>query len=154
MSANGSNRSKDEQLAIQLARGLSIRAVAEACGCSERTIARRLKEPSFCRRLAEIRVAATERAINSLTDAATEAVDTLRKLLSAESEQVQLGAGKAILDSAIKYREREWGQRLDANEAAELVQSLFAAVKNVVKDDDSQQAIGRELQQTLAGTFS
>jgi hypothetical protein len=87
--------------------------------------------------------------MNSLTDAATDAVATLRELLLTDSERVRLAAGKAILDSTLKYREREWNSRLDQREAKVLAQTLIEAVNNIVPDETTRRLIALELQKLV-----
>ena len=97
----------DTTLVMALASGLSNRQVAQQAGCSERTVARRLADPAFRRRVDEARAATIAQTAAQLTAAGLAAVRTFLKLLDAESESVQLGAAKAILELGGKLRETQ-----------------------------------------------
>src|SRR5438105_7514284 len=95
----------DELLLGVLAAGGSVEQAAESAGVSLRTAYRRLADPVFARRLAQARDELISSALGELIDCASEAVATLRALLSAGDERVRLGAGKAILDQLLRLRE-------------------------------------------------
>jgi len=109
MASNGKgNRSRaaaNELLALALAAGKTQQEAAAAAGVAPRTVARRLARPAFRRRVAELRSAAVERATGKLADGMAEAADVLRRLLSAKSETVRLGACRAMLELTVKLRE-------------------------------------------------
>ena len=108
----------DTTLVMALASGLSNRQVAQQAGCSERTVARRLADPAFRRRVDEARAAIIAQTTAQLTAAGLAAVRTFLKLLDAESESVQLGAAKAIIELGGKLREAgELEARIAALEA-------------------------------------
>jgi hypothetical protein len=115
----GCGRKKgDDALLLALAGGQTVRDAARAAGVGERTAGRRLAEPGFRRRVAELRAEMVQRALGKLTDALTEAADTLRQLLKAQAESVRLGAARSLLELTVKVRESvELEARLQALEA-------------------------------------
>jgi hypothetical protein len=112
---------KQEAAALALAAGESVSAAARSSNAGERTI----KEwtatvPAFGRRVSELRADMTNRAIGRLVDGMSAAADTLKQLLSAESETVRLSAARATLELGSKMREAgELEARLAALEAAQ-----------------------------------
>src|SRR5205809_210995 len=95
-------RNADEQLALALATGATLRDAAVAAGVAERTARRRWADPDFRRRVAELRSELVQRSAARMADAMTEAADVLRALLRAKSESVRLGACRALLELGIK----------------------------------------------------
>jgi hypothetical protein len=85
-------RKGDNALLLALASGQTVRDAARLAGIGERTATRRMADPGFRRRVNELRGEMVGRALGKLADAATEAVDTLRKLLKAKADTVKLGA--------------------------------------------------------------
>ena len=117
--AGSGRRSADEALALALATGQTLRGGAEAAGIAERTATRRWAEPAFRRRVAQLRGDMVQRALGRMADGMAEAADKLRALLGAQSESVQLGAARALLELGAKLRESvELEERLAALEAA------------------------------------
>lgn len=93
-------------LALNLALGVSVKDAADRAGVSERTAHRVSKKPAFVRRLRRIQGDMRERIVGRLTDACTDAVQTLRDLLGAESPATaRLGAARAILEHAGRLAE-------------------------------------------------
>jgi len=110
-------RKRDLALLVALARGESVRDAAREAKLGERTAWRRMSDPEFRRRLSEIRADVIDRATGRLADASSEAAQTLRTLLGAESETVRLGAARAILELGNRLREAcEMEERLRALE--------------------------------------
>ncbi len=95
----------DNAIVVALAAGYNVREAAGRAGVSERTIWRRLTDPDFRQLVLNCRTAMLEAAVGMLADAATDAVTTLRELLRADSESVQLNAAKAILEVGPRLRE-------------------------------------------------
>lgn len=95
----------DDLLVAALASGKSVKDAACEAGVSERTAFRRLEQTDFVRRVAELRGRMVESAAGRLAAAAGAACDRLTKLLNAESEGVQLGAARLILEQAVRLRE-------------------------------------------------
>ncbi len=97
----------DSALVAALAGGATVQDAASSAGIAARTAYRRLKEPEFRRQVDEARAALIGQAIARLSAASTDAVSTLKDLLTAESETVRLGAAKAILDLGLRLRGHE-----------------------------------------------
>ena len=103
---SGGDRSRaDAALIAALAGGSTVEGAASAAGVGVATVYRRLKEPEFRARVDDARSASIDRAVALLTAASTAAVGRLMKLLTAESESVQLGAARSILELGAKLRE-------------------------------------------------
>ena len=102
MAANGRHRDVDDLLAAALASGRSYRAAGAAAGISERTVRRRMADPTFRGRVAELRGAEIDRTRGLILREAPAAVAALSDLAAgAESESVRLGAAKAVLGLAL-----------------------------------------------------
>jgi len=114
----GSGRTNaDSALLLALAAGKTIAEAALAAGVSERTVARRLADPDFRRRVGELRADMVGRALGRMSDSMVDAADTLRALLLAEGESARLGAARSILELGNKLKEWvELEQRLTALE--------------------------------------
>jgi len=95
----------DEALLNALAAGTSVKQAAQAAGLSERTVYRRLANTGFQQRLAAIRDELITAALGELVGCASKAVTTLRTLLEARDERVQLQAAKVLLEQALRLRE-------------------------------------------------
>jgi hypothetical protein len=104
MAGNG-RQNADEALALALASGKTARDAAAEIGIGERTVARRLADPMFRQRVHVLRGQMVTRALGRMADGMSEAADTLRGLLKAESEAVQLGAARSLLELGCKLRE-------------------------------------------------
>ena len=110
-------RKGDAALLLALAGGQTLRDAAASAGIGERTATRRVAEPEFRRRVAELRGEMVGRALGRMADGMTDAADTLRALLQAEGESVRLGAARSILELGNKLRESvELEERLSALE--------------------------------------
>ncbi len=112
----GERKRAEELLLAGLAAGATVEQAAETAGLSARTAYRRLTEPRFRRRLATARDELAGEALSELAGCASDAVATLRRLLRAENEHVQLGAARTLLDQLLRLR--------DALELAERVANL------------------------------
>ena len=115
MVKNGRKKRNDDALALSIACGSSLRVAAKENGFGERTAWRRLNDPEFRARVDAIRAAIVDQGIGKIVEAITEAADTLRDLLKAESESVRLGAAKGILDAYSKFDDRKTERQSDAN---------------------------------------
>ena len=107
-----------ERLAAHVAAGSTVRAAAEACGCSERQGYRVSATPEFRTRVSELRAEMTSRVVGALSAAAAEAVATIRTMLGSEYDpSVRLNAAKSILNALGPMSElAELRQRIDALE--------------------------------------
>src|SRR5437763_809214 len=100
MTGNDRNHKGGPALIAGLASGQTVVDAARAAGLSERTVRRRLEDARFRQAVADARAALLSRAVCMLADASTEAAQTLRGLLTAESETVRARAAVAILEQA------------------------------------------------------
>lgn len=98
-------RPSDELLLSALAAGSSVEDAARTADISARTAYRRLNDPRFAARLAQARDELISAALGELVECASEAVATLRELLSASDERVRLGAAKSTLEQLLRLRE-------------------------------------------------
>ena len=87
-----------EIIVVLVAGGSSIKTASVTAGCSLQTAYNLSATPEFRQRVSEIRTQMTTEAVGKLTSAASQAVDTLMELLTAEHEAtIRLNASKAIL---------------------------------------------------------
>lgn len=124
MPPRGRNRHEADELVIHaLACGKPVRVAAEAAGVADKTVWRRLKDPAFKARIAEVRAAMLSAATGRLSRLTTRAVSTLESLLNDPDGKTRLGASKALLEQALRYKEAcELEQRIAALEAGTLDQ--------------------------------
>ncbi len=94
-----------EILAVALAAGRTVREASGRAAVSERTVYRRLKDSEFQKRVAELRSDMVGQAVGMLVEAGSAAVQTLKELLSSQSDSVRLGAARSILELGVKLRE-------------------------------------------------
>jgi hypothetical protein len=115
---NGRPGRGDAPLVASLAAGASERSAAKAGEVSERTVHRRLEDPTFRKAVEEARADIVRRAVAMLSAASTEAVDALRALLGSEMDFARLAAARAILELGLKMREQhDLAERVAALEA-------------------------------------
>ncbi len=108
MTARRHASARDEIAIIALACGSTIAAAAHQSGHSERTLRRRLSNVDFVARVEHARAEIVARVAGRLTEAAEDAVATLRDLLEARhAAGVRLRAASVILTQAARYREQE-----------------------------------------------
>jgi transposase len=94
-----------EALALAVATGTPVKEWAAAAGVPERTAYRWSETARFKARVVELRQQAIDQTLGRLTDAATQATDTLRALLAdGTPATVRLGAARAILASLIEIQ--------------------------------------------------
>jgi hypothetical protein len=98
-------RKGDDALLFALAAGQTIRDAAISAGLGEKTVYRRLANPAFRRRVADLRREMVAAAVGRLANAMAESADTLRSLLQATAESVRLGAAQALLELGYKMCE-------------------------------------------------
>jgi hypothetical protein len=102
VSDSGRNDNADEPLALALAQGKTVAAAAESVGISERTVYRRLSEPSFRRRVRDLRGEMVQSAIGRLTTLSGHALDELEQLLKNADGKIRMRAVKLVLDGVYK----------------------------------------------------
>lgn len=105
----GGARTNAKGIAIAgLAVGLTAPEVAKQCGVHECTVRRWLKRPDVQAQVEAARRDLVSQTVGRLSDSTTQAVQTLRQLLSADTPPAtRLGAARAILEMAAKWRESE-----------------------------------------------
>lgn len=131
----------DDCFALAIATGTSVREAATSAGVSERTAYRRLRDPVFRRRVSEIRTSFLNEAVGRLSEAANEAVSTLKSLLTSSSDSVRLSASRAILELGPKLREQaELEERITALERAAAGESDDEKDKGEEVDADDDEA--------------
>lgn len=105
--AAGDRKTLTDAAVALLAAGKSVAAAAQACGVSERTLYRRLKERDFCQQVAEARAQLVDRATGRLAAYANPVAARLHALSRSANPVISLGACKALLDYTLRFREHE-----------------------------------------------
>lgn len=95
----------------------SIRAAAVRSKIAERTLYRWLTEPVFRATYRTLSRRLLEDSIGRLRATAGEAVETLQRMLKAESDTVKVSAARAILDTAVKVDVDDLAARIETLEA-------------------------------------
>jgi hypothetical protein len=97
---------RQEAAALALAAGATVGEAARRGNCGGRTIRTwQAGQPAFNRRVQELRAEMTARALGRLVEGMAGAAEALRKLLTAKSETVRLGAARAIIEMGSRLRE-------------------------------------------------
>src|SRR4051794_31647127 len=97
---------RQETVALALAAGRSLREAGNECKVGETTIKRWLTDLAFLRRVGEIRAEMTSQALGRLVEGMASAADTLGFLCrKGKSEQVRLGAARALIELGVKLRD-------------------------------------------------
>jgi hypothetical protein len=104
MAENGRQKG-DAALVLALASGQTARDAAHLAGVGERTVTRRLADQEFRREVEALRADLIRQAAGRLVEGMTQAADTLRSLLGADSATVRLGAARTILELAPRLHE-------------------------------------------------
>ncbi len=109
----------DDLIITAIAGGATYAEAGKQANVTERTVANRMADPGFRQRVAEVRSRLLEQTAAGLTASGLHAVGALDRLLDAESESVQLGAAKALIELGAKVREgHDLEQRITALEQA------------------------------------
>lgn|SRR5262249_3048561 len=87
---------------LLLASGRTPGEVATALNVSDRTIRRWKTHPKFRAKLDELRRGIIDQASARLADGLSEATDTLKALLKADSDHVKLGAARSFWEYGIR----------------------------------------------------
>jgi hypothetical protein len=98
--------SADESLALALSTGQTIIDAARAAGVSERTARRRIADPDFRRRVADLRGEVIAQAASRLAAAMTHAADRLVQLVDSPDPRAALAAAKAVVGLGLLAREK------------------------------------------------
>jgi hypothetical protein len=104
---------------MALACGATVESAAQKAGISDRTAYRRLKDPEFLRKLADLKSDIVQRTSAMASAAGPEVVKKLLLLMSqSKTDYVQLGAARTMSDLGRKLRsETELEARIEALEA-------------------------------------
>ncbi len=125
----GSRREAQDDLIVEsLAAGMSYAEVADLANCSARTVARRMADPGFARRVSERRGERVSAITGQLTDVALEAVAVIQNCLHAEVESTRLRAANMALtllmrlrhETELESRVAELERQLDSGNEAEV----------------------------------
>ena len=101
-----SRQNKNLTLIEALARGCSQSDAARQAGVSQRTVSRRLECQDFRRHVETVRSDLLNTASGKLTNALSDAIDTLSELMKVEiSPRVRLAAARAVIENCCKLRE-------------------------------------------------
>jgi hypothetical protein len=114
-------RDADDVLSLALATGLPIAKAAERAKISTRTVRRRLSDAAFRNRVHELRSELIQSAVGRLAGLGRRAANELNRLIkSSRSDQVRLGAARAVLQYLLSGHENE----ILAHEVAELAEEI------------------------------
>ncbi len=91
-----------EKILIALLEGVSIRDAAKTSGVSEATIYNYLKDTEFLSEYRTARRQTVENAIGQMQNAASEAVERLRELMSCENHAVAARCAQIIFENSIR----------------------------------------------------
>lgn len=109
-------RVREEQVIDALLSHPTITAAAKACGVGESTVRRWLTRSAFRRRLARAREAEFAHTTNVLQGLSGEALQAIRRAMTCGNPAVELKAGTAWLDHALRWETA----RIERDEIAEL----------------------------------
>lgn len=106
--------SADDELALAIARGVSVAEAAKLVEMSERTAYRRMADPKFRSLVLSIRGLVFDRAVGRLIEVSNRAVQGLVEFIDGDCPAAQkLAACRAILEFSAKFRqEAELEERL------------------------------------------
>jgi hypothetical protein len=102
----------DARLIPALASGKSQEEAAASAALSRATVVRRLNDPAFRAEVRRVQSEMVEKVTGLLAEGAAEGARKLKELLSAESESVQLGAVRSLLDFSLRLREEAAAEEL------------------------------------------
>lgn len=98
-------RTGEDQFIAALAMGKSIAEAAGDVGISERTARRWLAETEFRQHVETARSELMKQALAQLSGVASDAVKTLKDLLTSPNDNAKLGAARPILANLISLKE-------------------------------------------------
>lgn len=94
-------------IAVALAAGKSVAEAATAGGVSDRTVYRRLTDPAFKARVAELRAGMVDAAAGRLSEAMAGAALVLRNLMVTGAEEaVRLRAAAKLIELGLRVRDQ------------------------------------------------
>jgi hypothetical protein len=95
---------QDETIAAALATGRTYEEAGVLAGVSERTVARRMADPTFARTVAERRGQQVQVISGQLSSIADKAVKAVSECLDDADPRTRLAAGRLVLDLVLKFR--------------------------------------------------
>jgi hypothetical protein len=99
-------QSRDERLIECLARGNSQVNAARLCGCSSKTVARRLENAEFRDHVEAYRADMFEAGAGRIASLIDDSLETLSDLLKpGTSPTIRLAAARVVVDASLKYRD-------------------------------------------------
>jgi len=123
---------------------MSIRDAAGEAKLGERTAHRRLDDPVFRARVKRLRHRMLDEAVGRITAAGSEAVDTLRGLLSSDDDGIRLRAAAELAKSVQRMNEAEHNRSrnmMSADEVFVFAQAVRDAVEEVVPDPELRKSV-------------
>lgn len=123
-----------EAAIIALARGATTDQAAAEAGVTSRTVRRWLADPAVSAEVRRLRADLLNQVVGALSDAAVDAVHTLRDALGADSENVRVRAAQTILTALVSLR--------DATEVTERLTAIEDALNAHQSTHRSQPQIG------------
>ena len=98
---------RDELLIGALAAGRTYAAAAEEVGCGQRTVARRMADPLFARRVAERRAEHLIVLAGRFSALTERAAETIEELMDSGLERTRLAAARLVVEWAARLRNTE-----------------------------------------------
>jgi hypothetical protein len=102
MTENGRQKKGEAAFIVAIASGRTIRDAAKLSGLSERTAARRIRDPDVAENVRRCQAILLDQVIGQLVEGQVEAARCLRELLKSERESVRLHAAKSLLDIGMR----------------------------------------------------
>lgn len=145
-----------DAMVVALARGKTVTEACGQTGISRTTVYRWLGDPGFCHRVEATRKELFDRAIGRLADSASAAADTLAGLLQDGSPTIRLGAARANLELAIRWKKLDAvdGKLVSAERVKDVIGRVFEAVIEHVPDQETRNRIAVRLEEVVVGTTS
>jgi len=136
-SQDGEALKKNElAFAILLARGVSVAEASKKVGVALSTAYRWSKRRDLREVVEDVRQEVLRTASNRLVGICVKAIDRLGRLLDSDSEQIQLSAARAVLDSTVKVRELA-----GLESEVERIHEILAAIRDHNKNSGLSHAL-------------
>jgi hypothetical protein len=95
---------QDELIIAALAAGSTYERAGEISATSTRTVARRMSDPGFARRVTARRAEQVQMITGQLTPLGPEAIAAIRSCLTDEKSSVRISAAKVALELGLRFR--------------------------------------------------
>jgi predicted transcriptional regulator len=119
MGVEMAKRDVDARIVVAVVQGLTRSEIAELAGISERTLRRRLKEPSLMAAVAESRAQVHAQVLGRLQQMASRALTEVEAVLTTGDPATRLRAARLVLEQCSSFRGASDDARLAAMEAAQ-----------------------------------